>query len=398
MEKNDIVIIGGGFAGASLAHKLSRLDSSLEITLIERNKLGGKPVSAFTFTDIVDNLGIRNSVKQYYNQIEITSTLGAKEIYAYDRDVFSLIDYKKACEELVGKSGCQVIFDEVKSIKAGKVSLGNEVIDAKIIVDASGRGYKFRKELKLDVPKIENHLYFKKLTHCNIPNPKSLHLIFGDIGTGGGWFYPINENECEAGVAERITKLAGNEKKDISNREKINLEQLLNYPAYSEMLEGSKSESEAMVYYPYEPVKHVVKGNVMFLGDTAGMVHPIFGMGIHYIDRIGTLCAEYCAKASHGNIALLREYQNAWDSMLKSDMNTWIWGMTYFDLNIKQINKIIEIRSNSDIDKMNMLSALRGHTGKNYEGDVLEVPLGLFLSLIKNVLKYKLKYKLKYRC
>ncbi len=196
MEKTDIVIIGGGFAGASLAYKLSKLDSSLEIVLIERGQLGGKPVSAFTFTDVINDLGIKNSVKQYYNQIEIISTLGAKESYTYDEDVFALIDYKKACEELVNKSGCQVIFEEVKSIKGEKVVLKDRVVDAKVIVDASGQGYRFRKELNLDVPKIENHLYFKRLTHCNISNPKSMQLVIGDIGTNGGWFYPINESEC----------------------------------------------------------------------------------------------------------------------------------------------------------------------------------------------------------
>ncbi|HEY9246228.1 MAG TPA: FAD-dependent oxidoreductase, partial [Candidatus Methanoperedens sp.] len=149
--KYDIVIIGGGFAGASMAYRLSRLDSSLEIVLIERNELGGKPVSAFTFTDVIRELGIDKAVRRYYNQIEIISTYGPRESYKYDENVFALIDYRKTCEELVNSSGCSVLFKDVKSLKNGSVALKDEVLNAKIIVDASGQGYRFRKELNMDV-------------------------------------------------------------------------------------------------------------------------------------------------------------------------------------------------------------------------------------------------------
>lgn len=398
MEKYDIVIIGGGFAGTSLAYELSKLDSSLQVVLIERSKLGGKPVSAFTFKYVIEDLGIKDSVKQYYNQIELISTLGARESYTYDEDVFVLIDYQKACEELVNKSVCKIIFEEVKSIKGGKVALKDKVICAKIIVDASGRGYKFRKELHLDVPKVENHLYFRRLIKCNISNPKSVQLVVGDIGSNGGWFYPINNNECEIGVAERTNKLSTSEKANISSKQKKNMERFIDSSPYSEMLKESKIESEAMVYYPYDPVRQVVKGNVTFLGDNAGMVHPMHGMGIHYINRIGTLCAKYCAQAARGNITLLKEYQNAWDRMLKNDMDAWIQGMTYWSLNKKQLNKIMEIRSNSYVNKMNVLSELKGHSGDSYERDTFQVPLGLYLILVKHALIHKIKYKLKYRC
>jgi flavin-dependent dehydrogenase len=398
MEKYDIVIIGGGFAGTSLAYKLSKLDSSLQVALIERSRLGGKPVSAFTFMDVIDDLGIKDAVKQYYNQIELISTLGAQESYTYDEDVFVLIDYQKACEELVNKSVCKTIFEEVKSIKGGKVALKDKVLCAKIIVDASGRGYKFRKELYLDVPKIENHLYFKKVIKCNIPNPRSVQLIIGDIGSNGGWLYPISNSECEIGVAERTNKLSRSEKANISNKQEKNMERLVDHSPYDEILKESRTESEAMVYYPYDPVKQVVKGNVMFLGDNAGMVHPMHGMGIHYINRIGTLCAKYCVQAARGNITLLREYQNAWNRMLKNDMDAWVQGMTYWSLNKKQLNKIMKIRSNSYVNKMNVLSELKGHSGNSCERDTFQVPLGLYLILVKHALIHKIKYKLKYRC
>jgi len=273
MKKYDIAIIGGGFAGASLAYKLSKLDSSLEIALIERSAVGCKPVSAFTFTDVVDDLGIRRSVRQYYNQIEVVSTLGARESYTYDEDVFAFIDYGKACEELVKKSGCQVIFDEVMSIKGGKLALKREAVSAKVIVDASGRGYKFRKELGMDVPGIENHLYSKRFADCRITNPRSLQLVFGDVGTNGGWFYPINSSECEIGVAERFKSW---DKTDIfPEKQRKNMERFLAHQAYSEMLKDSRSGSEVMTFYPYEPVKRVVKGNVVFIGDNPGMLHPV---------------------------------------------------------------------------------------------------------------------------
>ncbi len=398
MGKYDIMIIGGGFAGASMAYKLSGLDSSLDIALVERSGLGDKQVSAFTFSDVIDDLGIKNSVKQYYNQIEIISTFGPRESYTYDEDVFALVDYKKACEELVRRSGYPVIFDDVKSIKNGNVILKNEILHPKIIVDASGRGYKFRKELNLDVPKIENHLYFKRLNHCNISNPGSLRLVLGEIGSNGGWFYPINESECELGVAERTNKLSAYDKKNISTRQERNMERFLNHPMYRDMLNGSRCGSEAMVYYPYEPVKQIVKGNVVFLGDNAGMVHPMHGMGLHYINRIGTFCAQHCAKAAHDGIGVLKEYQDAWNRMLKSDMDAWVMGMTYWSLNIKQLNKIIEIRSNSYVDRMNVLSELRGHRGYSGKGDVFQVPWRLYLALVRQALIYKIKYKFKYRC
>ncbi|HEY9205316.1 MAG TPA: NAD(P)/FAD-dependent oxidoreductase [Candidatus Methanoperedens sp.] len=398
MGKYDIAIVGGGFAGTSLAYKLSKLEESLEIALIERDGLGGKPVSAFTFTDVIDDLDIKKSVRQYYNQIDIVSTLGANVSCAFDKDVFAFVDYEKVCKEMANRSGCEVIFEEVKSLKGGKVALKNDSVNAKVIVDASGWGYKFRKELNLGLPKIENHLYFKKLTNCNIPNPGSVQLVVGDIGSAGGWFYPAGKGECEIGVAERINKLSRMEKANISNREKQNMERFVNHLPYSEMLDGAQCESEAMVYYPYEPVKRVVKNNIVFLGDNAGMVQPIHGMGLHYINKVGAICAEYCAKAALGDITMLKEYQKIWNDMLISDMNTWIQGMIYWNLNAKDLNEIIEIQKNSNINKMNILSALRGHWGKDYQGDEFEVPLRLYLTIIKNAIIYKTKYMLKYRC
>ncbi len=395
MKKYDIAIIGGGFAGASMAYKLSKLDSSLEIALIERHSIGCKPVSAFTFTDVVDDLGVRKSVRQYYNQIEVVSTLGARESYTYDNDVFAFIDYRKACEELVERSGCQIVFDEVSSIKGGKLVLKGGMMDAKVIADASGQGYKFRKELGMDVPGIENHLYYKRFADCRITNPRSLQLVFGDIGTNGGWFYPINGTECEIGVAERFKS---GEKIDIfPEKQKKNMERFLSHKSYNEMLKDSRSGSEVMAFYPYEPVKRVVKGNVVFLGDNAGMVHPVFGMGIHYIHKIGTLCAEYCAQAAHGDVKILKEYQNSWERMLKSDMNAWIWGQIFWGLNSEQIDKIIEIRSKSRVDRMNVLSELRGHMGDR-QGGLFRVPEGLYRDLVKGALINKLKFKLKYGC
>jgi len=396
MRKFDIVIIGGGFAGASMAHRLSKLDSCLEILLIERNHLGGKPVSAFTFKDVVDDLGIKNTVRQYYNQIEIISTLGARECYKYDEDVFALIDYKKTCEELVNKSRCQVIFEEVKSIKGGKVVMKDDVIQPKIIVDASGRNYKFRKELNLDVPSTENHLYFKRLTQCNISNPKSVHLVLGDIGSNGGWFYPANETECEIGVAERINKQSRFNKENISNKQKKNMEQLLNHSQYNEMLKGSNLECESMVYHPYEPIRQVVKDTVAFLGDNAGMVHPIHGMGIHYINKLSDVCAKYCIQAVLGDKTALGKYQNYWSNLLKRDIDTWVHGMTYWSLNKYQLNKIIEIRSRSKVNKMNVLAEFKGHGGEDFQGDVFEVPRGLYFAILRHALIYKLKYTFKY--
>ncbi|HEY9246817.1 MAG TPA: hypothetical protein VIO11_08230, partial [Candidatus Methanoperedens sp.] len=196
--------------------------------------------------------------------------------------------------------------------------------------------------------------------------------------------------------AERTNKLSGFDRKNISRKQERNMELLLNHPMYSGMLNGSCCVSEAMVYYPYEPVKKVVKGNIAFLGDNAGMVHPVHGMGIHYINRIGAFCAKYCAKAAVDGTGILKEYQIAWDRMRKSDMDAWILGMTYWSLNIKHLNKIIEIRSNSCVDKMNVLSELRGHGGDSGKGDVFQVPMDLYLTLIWKILVYKLKYKLKY--
>jgi len=362
-SKYDIIIIGGGFAGTSIAYKLSNLSDDLDVLLIERDELGSKPVSAVTFTDVVEDLDIMDSVRQSYNQIEFISTLGAKESYTYDEEVFALVDYKKACKTMFEKSGYPILYETVASIKNGNILLQTgENIDAKIIVDASGYGYKFRKELGLDVPLNTHHFYFRKLNNCNIKNPKSLHFLSGKIGTSGGWFFPINENECEIGVGEQMNRLSKIERKNIVRIERENIDQLYKIAPYSEILKDSQVDTESMVYYPFDAVKHVVKDNIVFLGDNAGMVHPVYGMGLHYISKVCKLCSKYCALAIQNNdINILKKYQNIWNYMLKQDESLRRYGIECRGMSDKQLDDALRMHSNLNIDKMTILSAIRGH-------------------------------------
>jgi len=64
--------------------------------------------------------------------------------------------------------------------------------------------------------------------------------LSGNIGTSGGWFYPINENECEIGVAEQMNILSKIERKNIVNIERENMDQLYKIAPYSEMLKDSQ--------------------------------------------------------------------------------------------------------------------------------------------------------------
>jgi len=120
-------------------------------------------------------------------------------------------------------------------------------------------------------------------------------------------------------------------------------------------------------------------------------------MGINNIQKIGTECADYLAQAAHSDVKILKEYQNSWERMLKSDMNAWIWGQVFWGLNSEQIDKIIEIRSKSQVDRMDVLSELRGHMGDR-QGGLFRVPEGLYRDMVKGALINKLKFKLKYGC
>ena len=290
---HDVVIIGGGYAGCLLDSLLEGLDT----LLIEEKGIGSKDVSAVTFMRIIDSDDV---IRNTYDSYTLMTVDGDSEKYEFGEDVFCLVDYEKLCRSLVRSD---VVEGKVIRYDNGKVELENETIESKIIVDCSGiNGEKLREKAGFKLPEIVSKLTFEKNPNPDWIDTSSIYMIMGPPTNFGGWIYPIDDKYVEFGRANR-----GKRSKNISFPDMEKSRELLGIE------EGFDSKS---VTYPLGFVKKVVKNSMVIFGDAAGLSHPTYGMGLHYIYKIAPKLAETIKKTVRGE-GRLYDYQKIWNTALR---------------------------------------------------------------------------------
>jgi flavin-dependent dehydrogenase len=151
--------------------------------------------------------------------------------------------------------------------------------------------------------------------------------------------YPVSRKEIEFGMALRLK---------FGEKAKLEIIKM----GFFENFDGKiKNESTAVIGYP---VKRVAKGNYLLLGDSAGMVHPVYGMGIHYIDRISDACAD-CIKTGEPE-----RYQKFWNYMLRKGASLWARGMATWSLTPEDQEKLVKIQKYMEISPYSIYADLLG--------------------------------------
>jgi len=203
MNKQRVVVVGGGFGGATAAKYIKKFDSSIEVILIEQNK-------------------------EYY-----TCPFGNTVIAGINDINYIKHDYKK----LSSKHGVIVIHEKAKKVDTAnhKVILenGDEISYAKVVV-SPGIDFKYEKGYVEGSDQFSPHAYHAGAQTTLLKNQLE------EMSDGGTYVMvaPKNPFRCPPGPYERVSLVAHYLKKNKPNSKIIILDQKSKFSKQALFTEG----------------------------------------------------------------------------------------------------------------------------------------------------------------
>lgn len=325
--EEDVIIIGGGPAGAAMGCYLSQ--AGVNNLIIEkanhpREHIGESLVTNTTrifqelgFLDTMEQAGFVHkygatwhapSSGEKFSIVFAEFPLeGVSQPYSYhvDRAKFDLLLLKHA--EKLGSKVCQgatvtqVLFDAQGKACGVRIKVGGQSLDlpCKIVVDASGRDTFLGRHLRLkEKDPLFNqyaiHTWFENVDRGAPEKADDIHIYFLEIEKGWVWQIPISKTVSSIGVVT--------EKKDFLSSG-MDMDAFFNTHARSNpnlaralqnarRLKDYKAEGD----YSYSLSRFVGDGFVV-IGDAARFVDPIFSSGISVALHSAKFASETIVKA-----------------------------------------------------------------------------------------------------
>jgi geranylgeranyl reductase family protein len=320
LRKYDVIIVGGGPAGAACAIKLA--DSGLKVALLDkatfpRDKTCGDALSV----DVINQLAMLS------DELVKSFTALANKIPSYGVKIFSpnhqFVDipfiYKneKSCGYISPRFNFDnVLFQHLKEHtgietfegclvdKVGtdenKVTLKSNAGDfeAQMIIGADGAHSTVAKSLGNITVDKEHYsaglrVYYGGVVSFHKENFIELHF-FKDILPGYLWIFPLTDNKANVGIGMLSSTVSKN---------KVNLKETLQklittHPNLRERFKHAKPLETIKGYgLPLGSKKRNISGERFLLtGDAAALIDPFSGEGIANAIRSGRVAAEHIIK------------------------------------------------------------------------------------------------------
>ena len=315
--KCDILIVGAGPAGSSAARVAAK--AGADVVLVDRRERVGVPVQcaeyipAWTPGDL--DLG-RSYVVQsirgmrtYLPDGDIKETMSPG--FTIDRARFDQVlarDAETAGARLLLSTAALGL--EGDSVLIRRESGDRCRVKATVIIGADGPRSLVAQWMgtgsKELIPGVQASI--------SLTQPKAYAEVYFDprLFGGYGWLFP------KAKVAN--VGLAAKRRKDQSASLSVLLMEFLDRLAREGKVSG-RPHSYTAGWIPTAPVKHIVCGNMMLVGDAAGHTHPITGAGVFAAITGGAMAGKAAATAiSADNMALLQLYETKFQDLFGSTL------------------------------------------------------------------------------
>jgi FADH2 O2-dependent halogenase len=347
---NDVIIIGGGPAGAAMGSFLSRAGIQnviLETANHPRPHVGESMVTSSTrifeelgFLETMEKEGfVRKYGASWHDhsgreagiRFEEFPQAGINQPYTYhvDRSKLDLFLLKHAeslgSKVIQGVQVKQVLFDGDQTCGVRVGIAGQEVdLPARFVVDASGRGTVLGRQLNIKkMDAIFNqyavHAWFEDLDRGTGESWDYIHIYFLPVERGWAWQIPITETITSVGiVAEReIFRTANKDIEGYFNNYVQSNPALAKAMAPARRVNEWKTEGD----YSYSMQNFVGNGWLM-VGDAARFVDPIFSSGV----SIALYSAKYASetiKAAFDSNDLSADFLKTYETRLRSGVSVW---------------------------------------------------------------------------
>ncbi|NIM12202.1 MAG: geranylgeranyl reductase family protein [Candidatus Aminicenantes bacterium] len=348
-DNYDVAVAGAGPAGSTAAYVLGK--KGYKVALLDketfpRKKLCGGCLTAKTlrllnrlFQEPEESLTQKNIINFKSNRFEIrykTKTLihkpSALTFYFVDRatyDTFLLQKAKQAGANVIeGEKVNQLELNtEANTYKI--TTSRNRVINARFIIGADGANStirtKYFQQAKLNTRWHHNLAYCLEVFPPREGNLHSLEypiLSFGYLRYGYAWLFP-NKDRLVVGMGGLHRK-----NKDLKAAFKAFLDDY-----HISNTDMSNLKGHPLPYGNF--LKKPIQGNLLLVGDAAGLVDPMLGEGIYQAHKSGELAAQAIIEKLENNTDLEANYLNLLYTHLLLDFiyaRKWRW-FVYHPLN-----------------------------------------------------------------
>jgi flavin-dependent dehydrogenase len=335
MEKNEVLIVGGGLAGLTAAIHLSQL--GLEVIVIEKNeypkhKVCGEYISneVMPYLDWL-KLDLEELHPTNIDTLHFSTTTGKNSIarlplggFGVSRYALDNFLYQKAVA-----NGCTIIQETVDAIVfANDVftvsTSGGKELKSKIVLGAFGKRSSIDQKMKRDFIKQQSPWLAVKAHYSGIfpDNVVGLHNFKGGY---------CGVSKVEDGKIN-ICYLADYETfKTFKNIEEYQEKVVAKNPNLKTIFETFTLVSEkpltiSQISFARKPA---VDNHVLMIGDTAGLIHPLCGngmaMAIHSAKIVSELVAKYSRSEIPSRMALEKQYTVEWNYNFKQRLRTGRW-------------------------------------------------------------------------
>lgn len=350
MHMTDVVIIGGGPAGAFMGSYLSRAGVSnviLEKATFPRAHVGESMVTATTrvfdeigFLSKMDEAGFPRKYGASWHPItggeyaiwfKEFPQEGVNQDYTYhvDRSKFDLLllEHAESLGSVVHQNAGveEVLFEDGRAVGV-RAAIGGESVEipAKVVVDASGRAAVVGSTLGLKTRdpvfnQFAVHAWFEGLDRGEGPTADFIHIYFLPAQRGWAWQIPITDAVTSVGVvAERDVFRTASGRMDEYFADMVASNADL---AHAMRDTTPVTDLRAEADYSYSMSQFVGDGWVL-IGDAARFVDPIFSSGV----SVAAHSAKFASDAVVAGLAagdVSRAALEPYETRLREGVDVW---------------------------------------------------------------------------
>ncbi|OYT27493.1 MAG: hypothetical protein B6U97_01290 [Candidatus Altiarchaeales archaeon ex4484_96] len=292
MKEYDLVVVGAGPAGCTAAGLVAAQGFNV-VVLEKKDKPGYSPcagyVSAMDYPVYLD----KKVVEQQIESMSIHRPSGKTQSHPIRGFNVDRRGFDQALAGYAGEMGARMLFDsELSSVSGGDVILSDgRIIQGKVVLGADGVFSKTAAcmgQRNDYVSSIQYHM-----SGCVVST--DVNEIFFDIDYAPGcyvWVFPSGEDKARVGLALRM-HLAQSSPKDY-------LDSFIKQ--HQDFFPSARIDYISGGAIPVGGLHaRLVYGNILLVGDAAGLADPITGGGISYGLLSARLAARVICEALEGN-------------------------------------------------------------------------------------------------